>query len=76
MLTYTNVANTDNAASVIWGSGGLGVSSTQIALFAGLRVIVDEQMPVICNDERSYSVLLRAVWSWRGSNWSAIPSAN
>ena len=50
MLTYTNVQNTDNAASVIWGSGGLGVSSTQVALFAGLRVIVDEQMPVICND--------------------------
>ena len=49
MLTYTNVSNTANAASTIWGSGGIGVSSTQISLFAGLRVIVDEQMPVICN---------------------------
>ena len=50
MLTYTNVTNTANAASSIWGSGGLGLSSTQVALFAGLRVVVDEQLPVICND--------------------------
>ena len=50
MLTYTNVTDTSNAASSIWGSGGLGVSSTQVALFMGLRVVVDEQLPVICND--------------------------
>ena len=50
MLTYTNVTDTTNAASSIWGSGGIGLSSTQVALFAGLRVVVDEQLPVICND--------------------------
>ena len=50
MLTYTNVTDTSNAASSIWGSGGIGLSSTQVALFAGLRVVVDEQLPVICND--------------------------
>ena len=50
MLTYTNVTDTANAASSIWGSGGIGLSSTQVALFAGLRVVVDEQLPVICND--------------------------
>ena len=50
MLTYTNVSNTANAADLIWGSGGIGVTSTQVRVFAGLRVIVDEQMPVICND--------------------------
>jgi hypothetical protein len=49
MLTYTNVTNTANAASSIWGSGGIGVSSTQVRLFAGLEVVVDEQLPVICN---------------------------
>ena len=50
MLTYTNVTDTSNAASSIWGSGGIGLSSTQVALFAGLRVVVDEALPVICND--------------------------
>ena len=50
MLTYTNVSSTDVAATSIWGSGGIGLSSTQVALFAGLRVVVDEQLPVICND--------------------------
>ena len=49
MLTYTNVTNTANAASSIWGSGGIGLSSTEVRLFAGLRVVVDEQLPVICN---------------------------
>ena len=49
MLTYTNVTDTSNAASSIWGSGGIGLSSTQVSLFAGLRVVVDEQLPVICN---------------------------
>ena len=50
MLTYTNVTDTSNAASTIWGSGGIGLSSTQVRVFAGLRMIVDEQLPVICND--------------------------
>ena len=49
MLTYSNVTNTANAASSIWGSGGIGLSSTQVSLFAGLRVVVDESLPVICN---------------------------
>jgi hypothetical protein len=49
MLTYSNVTNTANAASSIWGSGGIGLSSTQVSLFAGLRVVVDEALPVICN---------------------------
>ena len=51
MLTYTNVTSPDTAANTIWGSGGIGLSSTQVALFAGLRVVVDEQLPVICNED-------------------------
>jgi hypothetical protein len=50
MLTYTNVTDTSQAASTIWGSGGIGLTSTQVRLFAGLRMVVDEQLPVICND--------------------------
>jgi hypothetical protein len=49
MLTYTNVTNPANAASTIWGSGGIGISNTEVRLFAGLRVVVDEQLPVIEN---------------------------
>ena len=32
MLTYTNVTDNTNAASSIWGSGGIGLSSTQVSL--------------------------------------------
>ena len=49
MLTITNVTNTANAASSIWGGGGLGMGSQEVRLFAGLRVVVDEQLPVIDN---------------------------
>ena len=58
MLTYTNVTDTSNAASAIWGSGGIGLSSTQVALFSGLRVVVDEQLPVICNPDGPCSISL------------------
>ena len=50
MLTTTNVTDTSNAASAIWGGGGIGLSSTEVRTFAGLQVIVDEMLPVICND--------------------------
>jgi hypothetical protein len=50
MLTYTNVTDTSQAASTIWGSGGIGLTSTQVRVFAGLRMVVDEQLPVICNE--------------------------
>ena len=50
MLTVTNVTDTSAAASSIWGSGGIGLSSTEVRTFAGLQVIVDEMLPVVCND--------------------------
>jgi hypothetical protein len=61
MLTYTNVSNTANAASAIWGGGGLGVSATEIKIFAGLKVVTDEQLPVIDNgpgNPKQYSCYL------------------
>ena len=74
MLTYTNVVDTTNAASSIWGSGGIGLSSTQVALFAGLRVVVDEQLPVICNDGGPAQYSLLSVRQRRGAHRSAVPA--
>jgi len=45
MLTFS----TDSLVSggnIQWGGGGVGVTNTQIGWFAGLRVVVDSQMPV------------------------------
>ena len=59
MLTVTNITDTSAAASSIWGSGGIGLSSTEVRTFAGLQVIVDEMLPaVVCNLWRSCSVQL------------------
>merc|ERR1711965_319847 len=45
MLTFS----TDSLVSggnIQWGGGGVGVTNTQIGFFAGLKVVVDSQMPV------------------------------
>ena len=45
MLTFS----TDSLVSggnIQWGGGGVGVTNTQIGYFAGLRVVVDSQMPI------------------------------
>jgi hypothetical protein len=45
MLTFS----TDSlvaGGNIAWGGGGLGVTSTQLGYFAGMRVVIDEQLPV------------------------------
>ena len=32
--------------NIQWGGGGIGVTSTAVGYFAGMRVIVDDQMPI------------------------------
>ena len=49
MLSYTNVTNPANAAQIAWAGGGIGVTDTAIRTFAGLRLVVDEQLPVVDN---------------------------
>lgn len=45
MLTFS--ANAAGAGeTLVLGGGGIGISNTQIGQFAGLRVVVDEQLPV------------------------------
>lgn len=63
MLSFTNATNPANAANVGWSGGGIGVGAPQISVFAGLRVVVDEQLPVVDNgagNARQYSCYLFA----------------
>ena len=43
MLTFST-SSLSTGGNIAWGGGGVGISSTQIAQFAGLNVIVDDQL--------------------------------
>ena len=61
MLTFLNSGGTVNYAS-----NGVGVTDTQIGYFAGLRVVVDSQVPVVdpaggsAGDAKGYTCYLAA----------------
>jgi len=44
MLTFTG-GNIESGDNITWGAGGVNVGSANVASFAGLRVIVDSQLP-------------------------------
>lgn len=44
MLTFTG-GNINSGDAIAWGAGGTNISNTAVANFAGLRVIVDSQLP-------------------------------
>lgn len=44
MLTFST-SSLASGGSVLWGGGGVGVTDASVANFAGLRVIVDAQLP-------------------------------
>jgi hypothetical protein len=44
MLTFTG-GNVESGDAITWGAGGTNVSNAGVATFAGLRVIVDSQLP-------------------------------
>ena len=44
-LTFSTDA-LSTGGNIQWGGGGIGLSSTQVGYMMGLRVIVDEQLPV------------------------------
>lgn len=44
MLTFTG-GNVQSGDAITWGAGGTNVNSAAVANFAGLRVIVDSQVP-------------------------------
>ena len=43
MLTFSTSALAAGGA-VVWGGGGVGVTQTEVATFAGLRVVIDDQL--------------------------------
>jgi hypothetical protein len=43
MLTFSTSALSTGGA-VVWGGGGVGVTQTEVATFAGLRVVIDDQL--------------------------------
>ena len=43
MLTFST-SSLSTGGNIAWGGGGVGITSTEIASFAGLRVIVDDQL--------------------------------
>lgn len=44
-LTFSTDA-LSTGGNIQWGGGGIGLSSTQVGYFMGLRVVVDEQLPI------------------------------
>ena len=53
MLTFSSPALTSGDA-ISWGAGGIGITNTQVGYFAGLRVIVDSQLPFGSYEYTSY----------------------
>jgi len=43
MLTFSTSALSAGGA-IVWGGGGVGVTQTEVATFAGLRVVIDDQL--------------------------------
>ena len=43
MLTFST-SSLSTGGNIAWGGGGVGISSTQVAQFAGLNVVVDDQL--------------------------------
>jgi hypothetical protein len=43
MLTFSTSA-LSTGGSIVWGGGGVGVTQTEAAFFAGLRVVIDDQL--------------------------------
>jgi len=43
MLVFSTSALSTGGA-VVWGGGGVGVTQTEVATFAGLRVVIDDQL--------------------------------
>lgn len=53
MLTFTG-GNVQSGDNITWGAGGTNVSNAGVATFAGLRVIVDSQLPKASGVYTSY----------------------
>ena len=44
LLTFSSPAAPGTTSDIVWGGGGIGVSNTEIAFFAGMRIVVSDQL--------------------------------
>jgi hypothetical protein len=55
MLTFSTSALSASGA-VTWGAGGVGVRSTEVPFFAGLRVVIDDQLTYLAGGTSTHAV--------------------
>jgi hypothetical protein len=55
MLTFSTSALSAGGA-VVWGGGGVGVTQTEVATFAGLRVVIDDQLTYLTGGTSTHAV--------------------
>ena len=55
MLTFSTSALAANGA-VTWGAGGIGVTQPEVATFAGLRVVIDDQLSSLAGGTSTHTV--------------------
>jgi hypothetical protein len=54
MLTFSTSALSTGGA-VVWGGGGVGVTQTEAAYFAGLRVVIDDQLVALAGGTATHA---------------------
>ena len=55
MLQFSSTALSASGA-ITWGSGGVGVRSTDVPYFAGLRVVIDDQLTYLAGGTATHAV--------------------
>jgi hypothetical protein len=55
MLTFSTSALAASGA-VVWGGGGVGVRSTEVPFFAGMRVVIDDQLTYLTGGTSTHAV--------------------
>ena len=55
MLTFSTSALAASGA-VTWGGGGVGVSATDVPFFAGMRVVIDDQLTYLTGGTATHAV--------------------
>jgi hypothetical protein len=55
MLTFSTSALAASGA-VVWGGGGVGITQTEVPFFAGLRVVIDDQLTFLAGGTATHVV--------------------
>jgi hypothetical protein len=55
MLVFSTSA-LSTGGSIVWGGGGVGVNQTEVATFAGLRVVIDDQLTSLTGGTATHAV--------------------